>query len=115
MVKTMKRYCFALDLKDDPRLIAEYEYWHQAGNGWPEIRQSIIDADVTDMQIYRSGNRLFMIMETGEGFDPVKKAELDAQNPKVLEWELLMSKFQQSLPWATEGEKWVIMNKIFQL
>jgi hypothetical protein len=35
----MKRYCLALDLKDDPQLIAEYEHWHKAENGWPEIKK----------------------------------------------------------------------------
>ena len=40
----MKRYCLALDLIDDPSVIAEYEYWHKAENGWPEIRKSILDA-----------------------------------------------------------------------
>jgi L-rhamnose mutarotase len=111
----MKTYYLALDLKDDPQLIAEYERWHQAGNGWPEIRKSILDADITDMQIYRTGNRLFMVMETGETFDPANKAKQDDQNPKVQEWEELMSKFQQPLPWAAQGEKWVLMNIIFQL
>jgi L-rhamnose mutarotase len=111
----MTRYCLALDLKDDPQLIAEYEYWHRDGNGWPEIKKSILDAGITDMQIYRTGNRLTMIMEVNAYFDPVKKAEIDAENIKVQEWESLMSKFQQSIPWATEGEKWVTMNKIFQL
>ncbi|WEA00624.1 L-rhamnose mutarotase [Mucilaginibacter sp. SJ] len=111
----MKRYCLALDLKDDPQLIAEYEHWHKAENSWPEIRKSILDAEILDMQIYRTGNRLFMIMETGEKYQPAKKAEMDADNVKVQEWEQLMWKFQQPLPWAKEGEKWVVMEQIFQL
>ena len=111
----MKIYTLALDLVDDSKSIAEYEYWHKAENGWPEIKQSIIDAGITDMQIYRTGNRLFMIMEANDDFDPSKKAEMDAKNPKVQEWEKLMGKFQQDLPWAKEGEKWTMMNKIFQL
>jgi L-rhamnose mutarotase len=111
----MKKYCFALDLKDDPELIAEYEYWHKAKNGWPEIRQSIMDAGIADMQIYRTGNRLFMIMNTSDNYNSSKKTEMDAVNPKVQEWEQLMWKFQQPLPWAKDGEKWVRMEQIFQL
>ncbi|WDF81326.1 L-rhamnose mutarotase [Mucilaginibacter sp. KACC 22773] len=111
----MKRHCLALDLKDDPHLIAEYEYWHKAENGWPEVRRSILDAEIMDMQIYRTGNRLFMIMETSENYFAAKKAAMDALNPKVQEWEQLMWKFQQPLPWAKEGEKWVMMDQIFQL
>lgn len=61
----MKRHCLALDLIDDPLLIAEYEHWHKAENGWPEIKKSILESGITALEIYRTGNRLFMIMETG--------------------------------------------------
>ncbi len=57
------RYCLALDLKDDPAVIAAYEEHHR--HVWPEIVQSIRDAGVEVLEIYRTGNRLFMIMEVG--------------------------------------------------
>lgn len=103
----------ALDLQDDPKLIEEYENYHK--NIWPEIRKTIVDASITNMEIYRTGNRLFMVMETSETFDAAAKAQADADNPKVQEWENLMWKFQKPLPWAKEGEKWVEMKKIFEL
>ncbi len=111
----MKRYCLALDLVDDDALIAEYEKWHKAENGWPEIKKSITDSGIINMEIYRTGNRLFMIMETDDTFSFERKAAMDGANPKVAEWEKLMWKFQQPLPWAKEGEKWILMDKIFQL
>lgn len=111
----MNRYCLAVDLVDDPALIEEYEHWHKKGNIWPEISKSIQDAGIIRMEIYRTGNRLFMIMETDERFSFDKKAAMDAGNPKVQQWEELMWKFQQSLPWAKQGEKWILMNKIFEL
>ncbi len=108
-----KRYCLALDLKDDAQLISEYEAYHK--NVWPEILQSIKSAGITNMEIYRSGNRLFMIMETGETFSFEKKRAMDAVNIKVQEWEQLMWKYQQAIPSAKPGEKWVVMEKIFAL
>ena len=111
----MKKYCLALDLVDDPFLIAEYEHWHKQENGWPEIKKSIVDGGIYDMEIYRTGNRLFMILETEDNFCFRHKDAMDAVNPKVQEWEQLMSKFQQVLPWAKEGEKWILMDKIFKL
>lgn len=110
----MKRYCLSLDLIDDPKLIEEYENWHRTENVWPEIKKSITDAGITNMQIYRTGNRLFMIMETTDDYSSERKAEMDADNPKVQAWEQLMWKFQKPLPWAKEGEKWILMDKIFQ-
>lgn len=111
----MKKYCLALDLVDDPDCIAEYERWHRADNGWPEIKDSIIESGVNQMEIYRTGNRLLMIMITDDDFDMNEKARKDSHNPKVQEWEKLMNKFQKPLPWAKSGEKWVLMNRIFNL
>jgi len=109
----MPRFCLALDLYNDEKLIAEYEAYHK--NVWPEIKKSITDAGITSMEIYRTGNRLFMIMETNPDFSFETKAGMDSGNPKVQEWEQLMWKFQLSLPWAKPGEKWVMMDKIFSL
>lgn len=110
----MQRFCLALDLKDDPELIAEYEQWHARGKGWPEVRQNDLKAGILDLQIYRTANRMFMILETDDEFTFEKKAQLDADNTYVQEWEKLMWRFQQPLPWAKEGEKWVLMDQIFQ-
>lgn len=109
----MNRHCFALDLVDDPQLIGEYEAYHLAV--WPEILASIIAEGITDMEIYRAGNRLFMIMEVSDSFDPAQKAAADAANERVQAWEQLMWKYQQAIPTAAPGEKWVSMKKIFSL
>lgn len=109
----MKRYCLTLDLKDDPALIAEYEEYHRAI--WPEIKESITSSGITDMQIYRFVNRLFMIMETDNTFNFERKAAMDASNLKVQEWEQLMWKFQEPVKGAKPGEKWVLMEKVFGL
>jgi len=106
-----ERYCLALDLKDDTDLIREYEDYHK--NVWPGILESIRGSRIKNMEIYRTGNRLFMIMEVLPGFSFEQKAEADAGNKEVQEWEKLMWKFQQPLKWAAPGEKWILMNKIF--
>ncbi|MBN8652796.1 MAG: L-rhamnose mutarotase [Cytophagales bacterium] len=107
------RYCLALDLKNDPTLIAEYETYHK--KVWPEVEASIKNSGILSMQIYRTGNRMFMIMETNESFSFDAKTRADAANNKVQEWETLMWKYQQALPGAQPGEKWKLMEKIFEL
>ncbi len=109
----MPRYCLTLDLKDDPALIAEYERYHTAI--WPEIHKSIVESGITSMEIYRYDTRLLMIMDTDDSFSFENKAAMDAVNAKVQEWETLMWKYQQPLKNALKGEKWVLMNKIFDL
>lgn len=108
-----RRYCLTLDLKDDPELIATYKRYHE--KIWPEITASIKGAGIRDMEIYLRGTRLFMIIEADEGFSFAKKAETDANNPRVREWEALMWRFQQVLPGTPPGEKWLLMDRIFKL
>jgi L-rhamnose mutarotase len=108
-----RRYCLTLDLKDDPQLIAEYKHYHE--KIWPEITLSIKDAGIEDMEIYLLGTRMFMVMEVDEQFSFEAKAQADRKNPNVREWEELMWKFQEVLPGAKPGEKWLLMEKIFKL
>lgn len=109
----MPRYCLTLDLKDDAKLIAEYEAWHQ--KVWLEIIQSIRQSGIVNMQIYRFSNRMFMIMDVNDDFSFEKKAAADENNLRVEEWEDLMWNYQQPVPGTKPGEKWVLMNRIFEL
>ena len=108
-----RRYCLTLDLKDDPELILEYKRYHE--KIWPEITKSIRDSGILDMEIYLLASRLCMVIEVSESFSFDSKGEADRANPKVQEWEQLMWKFQQELPNAKPGEKWMLMERIFKL
>lgn len=108
-----RRYCLALDLKNDEALISAYLKHHQ--NVWPEIQLSLKSSGINALEIYRVENRLFMIVETNETFRWEKKELADQNNPKVQEWEELMWTFQQALPNSKEGEKWRMMEKIYTL
>jgi L-rhamnose mutarotase len=108
-----RRYCLALDLQDDPQLIAEYKRYHQ--KIWPEITESILQSGIEDLEIYQIGTRLFMIMEVNDSFSFAAKDAADRSNTKVQEWEKLMWRFQKPLPQAKPGEKWLLMDRIFKL
>ncbi|GGF05696.1 L-rhamnose mutarotase [Flavobacterium limi] len=112
---TSKKICYACDLVDNPELIEQYKNYHSKNSTWPEITKSIRDSGIVDMEIYIVANRLFMIMEIDETFTAERKQKMDKENPKVQEWENLMWKFQQALPTAKKGEKWIQMSQIFKL
>jgi L-rhamnose mutarotase len=110
----MPRHYYALDLRDDAAAIAEYERMHQPGNIWPEIVASIRASGIEEMEIFRTGNRLVMVVQVPDGYDA--SAKRGANDPKTHDaWEALMDRYQQRLPWAWAGQKWVPMTRIFSL
>lgn len=109
------RHVLLIDLADEAQAIARYEAWHAAGALPPAIGASIREAGVLSMDIYRSGNRLVMLMETGPDFDREAKAAADAANPLVQIWEAQMEQVQRPLPWAEPGVKWTAADPIFSL
>ena len=106
---------YLLDLKDDPDLIARYKAWHAPGAIPSAITESIRKAGIDALEIFLVGNRLMMILTPGPDFDPVAKAAADAASPEVQDWEALMWSFQQALPFAAPGQKWLPMERIFAL
>ncbi|HEU0276289.1 MAG TPA: L-rhamnose mutarotase [Rhodanobacteraceae bacterium] len=109
------RLYYALDLKDDPALIAEYESWHRPDRIRPAITASIRAAGIRDLEIFRVGNRLVMVLDVADDYSPAAKAAADAANPEVQAWERLMWRFQQPLPFAAPGAKWMRMERMFAL
>lgn len=107
-----RRLCFALDLVADADLIADYEKAHAPGAAWPEVTQAIRAKGFLSMEIWRTGDRLFMIAEVADDFPRAIPAELAAIDGR---WEAAMDRFQKTLPHAAPGEKWVGMDRIFSL
>jgi len=111
----MKTYCFALDLHDDPALIAEYRRHHEPEQIWPGVLRQIRSGGVLSEEIYLIGNRLVMILQTTDDFLLDEKMAADSLNPEMREWERLMWKYQRPLPQAGPAEKWMRMEKIFEV
>jgi L-rhamnose mutarotase len=111
----MRRLYFALDLKNDPALIAEYESWHRPSRIWPEILDSLRAAGMEDLEIFRCGDRLTMVMEVPDDFSAADQAALANGSQRSRDWEELMWRFQRPLSFAEPGEKWVPMKKVFSL
>ncbi|MBR91670.1 MAG: hypothetical protein CL903_02600 [Dehalococcoidia bacterium] len=101
-----------LDLKNDEELIKEYEEYHK--KVWPEVLEGIKEAGIERMEIFRSANHLFMYCLVGDNFDPNNDFPQQAKsNPKSIEWNKLMKKYQQKVPTAKENEWWSPMTLAF--
>ena len=110
----VKTYYLALDLKDDPKLIEEYKSYHQPGRIWPEVLEAIKEDGVLSEEIYIAGTRMVMVLTTTDEFSFERNAEKLRSNPIMREWENLMWNYQETIPGAKSGEKWVMMEKIFR-
>ena len=109
----VKRYVQTMDLKDDPKLIAEYKRRHSQGEAWPEILDGIREVGILDMQIFILGTRLVMIVETPVDFEWDRAMARLATLPRQQEWEDYMAIFQQCAEGATSDEKWQMMERMF--
>ena len=109
----MKRFCQTLDLRDDPEMVEKYVEAHS--RVWPEVQAGIREVGILDMQIFRRGNRLFMIMDTVDDFDFVADNARLAGLPRQAEWEAYVAQFQGCDPDAPSTQKWQLMEKIFEL
>lgn len=107
----MKRYCQTLTLVDDEQMIEKYVEAH--ANVWPEIIEGQRQVGILDMQIYRKGRNLFMIMDVKDDFDFQKDMEKLATSPRQAEWEACVSQFQGCAADARSDEKWQLMERIF--
>lgn len=107
----MKRYCQTLELRDDPELIGQYLEAHR--NVWPEVIEGQREVGILDMQIFRAGRRLFMIMDTVDGFDFDRDNARLAAMPRQKEWEAYVARFQGCDPNLPSSGKWQLMERIF--
>ena len=107
----MKRFCQTLELRDDPELIEKYCEAH--AHVWPEIMAGQREVGILDMQIYRLGNRLFMIVDTVDSFDWDRDMARLATLPRQAEWEAYVAQFQGCDPAAPSSAKWQLMDMIF--
>lgn len=113
------RHCFALDLVDHQQAIEAYEEWHRPGKTPAEIVAFFRDHGVEDLQIYRAGNRLFMILDLSDEISAADFAKA-GDNACMKAWVDKMSVYQQPIAFGSvapqsPSEDWVAMSALFNL
>lgn len=107
----MQRFCLTLELRNDPELIAGYEKAHE--EVWPPVLESLREAGVQDLVIYRNGTLLMMFLTADDDFSFECKGEMDRANPIVMEWETTMARYQLAEPGIDGSKKWVVRPCVF--
>ena len=109
----MKSYGRMLCLKNDSAAIEAYKQYHR--EVWPEIVAGLHQTGVTKMKIYLRGCRLFMYVETVDGFNPTTDFAKGQATPRGREWNSLMSTLQEKAPEAGPDEWWAMMEQVYEL
>ena len=109
----MKTIAQALDLQDDPALIAEYIAWHE--QVWPEVLEALRAIGIHDMKIFLHATRLFMVAQVPDDFDPAAAYQAYAASGRAAEWDEKMRAYQQRVPGAPDGAWWTPMALVFDL
>jgi|CXWL01.1.fsa_nt_gi predicted dehydrogenase/L-rhamnose mutarotase len=110
----VKHIALTILLKDEPGVAERYVAEHAAI--WPEVEQGLRAMGIQQMRIWLLGRRLFMHMETDDGFDIARDfARYEAQTPRAGEWQRLMESLQEPAPEAQPGEWWGTMRQVFDL
>lgn len=107
-----RRLCHAIDLATAPGAIAAYEARHAAGGPPPAINANIRAGGIVEMEIYRVTDRLFMIMEVDDDYDPVALARADVADPAISAWASEMAALQRPI---VGHQSWAPMTCIYRL
>src|SRR4030088_3306823 len=85
--RDVQAYGMALDLRDDPKLIARYRREH--AQAWPEVLARLREIGVTEMKIFLLGRRMFMYCQTRDGFDPSRDFARSSDDATYRRWDAL--------------------------
>lgn len=80
---------------------------------WPEVEQGFCNASFQQLQVFRNGRQLVLVISIPHGASFEKlNAETTRNNPRANDWNSLMRRFQTGLPGTKPGEVWVFMKPI---
>lgn len=109
---TLRRYVRIMDLRDDPATLAAYDRAHMVGQTPVEIVAAQHRHGIAEMEIFRAGNRLVMLMDVTDAFDPDGLDAERAVQDVIDRWHLRMAEYQR--PPFADGVAWPEAHRVFR-
>lgn len=113
-VKDWSHTIMTANLVKDSVMQKEYMDYHATqAEAWPEVADGFCKAEFQQLLIFRNGRQLMLIISIPEGkkLDDLNPKTTE-NNPKVDEWNAIMSKYQEGIEGAEPGSAWVVFDKI---
>ena len=111
--KPWKDYLLTANLVEDSLLQQEYINVHKTQfDEWPEVAQGFCNAGFQQLLAFRNGRQLLLAISIppGKTLDELNP-KTEENNPRMIEWNSLMSKYQEGIDGTTPGETWVFLNQ----
>jgi hypothetical protein len=102
------------NLVADPKMQQEYLNYHATQfEKWPEVSNGFCNAQFQQLLVFKNGRQLMLIISIPKGADLDKLNPLTSKNnPRVDDWNKLMSKYQEGIPGTKPGESWVFLRSV---
>ncbi|BAV05177.1 protein of unknown function [Filimonas lacunae] len=97
------------NLVADTALQQQYLQYHATQySQWPELAKGFCHARFQQLLLYRNGRQLMLVISIpkGEKLDNLNPKTTE-NNPRVVEWNTLMKKYQEGIAGTAPGEVWV--------
>jgi hypothetical protein len=102
------------NLVADKKMQQEYIDYHTTQfEKWPEVAAGFCNADFQELLVFKNGRHLMLVISIPKGktLEELNPKTVE-NNPKMMEWNKIMSKYQEGIEGTKKGEVWVFLNHI---
>lgn len=102
------------NLVKDPKMQQEYLNYHATQfQKWPEVSKGFCNADFQQLLVFKTGRQLMLVISIPKGKTLDELNPLTTKNnPRVDEWNKIMSKYQEGITGTKKGEVWVFFKDL---
>jgi len=102
------------NLVKDLKLQQEYLNYHATQfQKWPEVSQGFCNAGFQQLLVFKNGRQLMLVISIPKGASLDKLNPLTTKNnPRVIDWNNRMKKYQEGIEGTKRGEVWVFFKNV---
>lgn len=110
VAKEWTNVIMSANLVKDTVMQKQYMEYHRTQfEKWPEVSKGFCNANFQQLLVFRTGRQLMLVISIpkGEKLDDLNPKTTE-NNPRVDQWNALMSKYQEGVEDAPVGTSWVM-------
>jgi len=114
VAKEWQHILLTANLVADKKLQQEYLDYHATQfEKWPDIARGFCNANFQQLLLFRNGRQLVLVISIpkGESLDALNPKTVE-NNPKMVEWNKIMGKYQEGIEGTKPNETWVFLRQL---